>query len=1086
MMALLRNRRAVIVDVNPYGPGDRVQEHLVRVEYTDDDGPPEDTVLWEREPDATVIAPGDLPRVDKHEPMPPAEFDALVRAARWTAMTPYLEPQGTALAEAPIASPAFGAVQVDDFQIEPLLRALEMPRVSLLLADDVGLGKTIEAGLILTELLLRRRIRRVLILCPAALRTQWQQEMHDKFALHFDPVDRDATHALQKRLGLDANPWRTFPRIIASYHYLRQPDVLEAFRTTCRERDDRAGAEVRLPWDLLIVDEAHNLMPSSFGRDSDLARMLREISPWFEHKLFLTATPHNGHTRSFTGLLEQLDPVRFTQTGELTDSDRRRITQVVVRRLKSEINALDDAADRPRRFSSRHLEPLPLFFGRRERALNEAVFELRRAIKEIIIHWPGEAGRTGNFAIEVLAKRLLSSPATFAHSWFRFRRGIRGDEAAEAREVDAARRASDAELDDDAELEGRQRHAARVIGAWLQPHAARLTQPLAAVDAALAALGIEPRDEEDEARYHVSAPTDDARFARLTKLIDDKLRIDREWRADERLIVFTEYKATLDDLDRRLRAHYDDADGRLLTLYGGLDPAERDRIKAAFNDPHNAVRVLLATDAASEGLNLQATARYVLHYEVPWNPARLEQRNGRLDRHGQARNVTVFHFTSEDDADLRFIERVVQKVHDMRTDLGSLAEVFDAAFERRFLDFADPDTLDRQLTASAEEARGRAEVPREDTRDTHDHVARIDRLRRAADLTPDTLRATLAIALTLGAPAVADTCLDGPDAEGRFALSQIDRLRPDWRQLIDDTLRLTRGSAASAIPHLVFDPRWFIRPLGEQQRPVFRPRADTVLLHLGHPLFRRALATLARARFPRDGELRVSRWTVRRGPVPDGAAALLLLTVEEIAQNALRETFHHVVTTWRLPLTDDGPGDLLPYLDPIEDTPSTDAIDPTALDDARALWDEARQDIRRLLEARATERTALMKTRLADRLAAALATEKQRFTDRLAEVAQAMKSTTLRKIERERDKLRKSLQQTSILDRRAEELRLRDLEAELALRREHYDELLARLKREQTRVIERAIPRRHTLVGDVRILPVAIEIRLPAPGEQAR
>src|SRR5690606_2624810 len=123
----------------------------------------------------------------------------------------------------------------------------------------------------------------------------------------------------RKRLGLDANPWRTFPRIITSYHYLRQHDVLQQFIAAAKQRDDVPT----LPWDLLIVDEAHNLMPSPFGEPSDLAKMLRVISPMFEHKLFLTATPHNGHTRSFSGLLEQLDPVRFIQKNEFTDAERQ-------------------------------------------------------------------------------------------------------------------------------------------------------------------------------------------------------------------------------------------------------------------------------------------------------------------------------------------------------------------------------------------------------------------------------------------------------------------------------------------------------------------------------------------------------------------------------------------------------------------------------------------------------------------------------------------------------------------------------------------------------------------------------------------
>jgi hypothetical protein len=167
-LAQVRNRRARIVSVEPSGRSDGRdgRTHLVRVEYSDFDGVPDETLLWEREHGASLIPPTALPRVSETDPMPAREFDALLRASRWSALTPYLSPDGKGKNPGPaIAAPFFGAVQVEDFQLVPLLEALRMPRVSLLLADDVGLGKTIEAGLILAELLLRRRIRRVLILC---------------------------------------------------------------------------------------------------------------------------------------------------------------------------------------------------------------------------------------------------------------------------------------------------------------------------------------------------------------------------------------------------------------------------------------------------------------------------------------------------------------------------------------------------------------------------------------------------------------------------------------------------------------------------------------------------------------------------------------------------------------------------------------------------------------------------------------------------------------------------------------------------------------------------------------------------------
>ncbi len=271
MFAIVRNRRGVITTVEPSDDAKNGRLHLVHVEYKDDQLPYEERLLWELEPRGRLLEPNSLPDASG-DPMPPEDFDALVRAARWTSASPFIDPDGQGpLERLPISSPFHGAVQVEDFQLVPLLKALAMPRVNLLIADDVGLGKTIEAGLILSELFLRRRIQRVLVLTPASLRSQWRDEMWEKFALTFDLVDRDETFKLRRRMGMDANPWRAFSRIIASYHYLRQDDVLEQFLAASNPPE----GSPHLPWDLLIVDECHNLMPSAFGEDSDLCRMLR-------------------------------------------------------------------------------------------------------------------------------------------------------------------------------------------------------------------------------------------------------------------------------------------------------------------------------------------------------------------------------------------------------------------------------------------------------------------------------------------------------------------------------------------------------------------------------------------------------------------------------------------------------------------------------------------------------------------------------------------------------------------------------------------------------------------------------------------
>ena len=1070
MLATVRNRRGVVSAVEPYGDAKTSELlHLVTIEFNDSDGESEETLLWERERLPVILEPNALPRVDADAPMHMSEFLALQRAVRWSAITPFLSATNyRQRADDVPTAPVYGAVSADDFQLVPLARAMRMPRVSLLLADDVGLGKTVEAGLILTELVRKRRIRRVLIITPASLRTQWQQEMEEKFSLGFDVVDKVSTHRLQKEMGLDASPWRALPRIITSYHYLRQPDVLEQFIANCRSTQTHQGAQ--LPWDLLIVDEAHNLMPSSFGRDSDLAEMLRLLTPWFEHRLFLTATPHNGHTRCFSGLLEQLDPVRFTRTPSFTAKERAMIGDVLIRRLKSEINAQDKDAGRPPRFATRNLQPMPLFMLRAEKDLAVAVRAFCAALKSQIMAAP-EVRAALNFAIEVLRKRLLSSPVTFADSWLRFKAGLVAQNQAQVSEVLAARRAVEEDIDDDQERESRNLHAAHVVGAWMHPYLGQMTSEVAAVDAALRALKL------TELPVTAKVPAVDARFDRLMDLINERLRNAEAWNTDERLIIFTEYKTTLDYLVQRLEREFGTDTGAIVQLYGGMSDDERERIKLAFNDPGSPVQILVATDAASEGLNLQHTARLLVHYEIPWNPSRLEQRNGRIDRHGQARDVTIFHFASDDDADLAFVARVLEKVNDIREDLGSVGELFDAAFQRRMMELNDDEDVLADLDRGIGVQRHATEDARVVTAERGiEERARLERLLVDLDLTPKTLQDTLRVAMRLGA---AQEPLQGPDGAGRFRLRT--PLPARWQAVADDSLRLRNArDVAGAMPWLTFDNRYFIHTVNG--RPVFRPSPDTVLMHLGHPVMRQALTSFARLRFP-GGQSEFaapSRWVTTRGPVPVGANALVLLTIEELGINELRETLHHWVRTVALPVISGELGAMLPYAGPHAGEQIGDE-DAGAVPVARSLWDDIDADVKAWLTAYRADLTNTLHSELKAAGSAAAEHEKAAFERRIREVASLQREQSIEKIKREIEERRAQQLQYSLLEDANEkaERELRDLQDELKRRQGQFGDLLERLMQERDRILKYVIPQRFTLMGSAQVFPVSVEIRLP-------
>jgi len=349
--------------------------------------------------------------------------------------------------------------------------------------------------------------------------------------------------------------------------------------------------------------------------------------------------------------------------------------------------------------------------GPRELALSAAFDAFRAAVRKLVSAGTKPRRRAGTFAVEILGKRLLSCPTAFAESWSRARQGFMDPDAEAAAETElvAAERAVRQETGDDREAEQRAATATTVVGAWLKNFAADVSDEISGIEHALAALGF----ELDNAPITDQTPVVDARFDALVGRIERLLQTGGEFRDDERLIVFTEYKTTLDYLTRRLRERY--PSDRVLTLFGtgsgtgdspGMDETDRENVKTAFNDPASPVRILVATDAASEGLNLHRTARYLLYYDCPWNPSRLEQRNGRLDRYGQARDVTVHHFVSDADPDLRFLDHVIRKADEIREDLGSVNEVFDRAVHRRLIQGEDEGSVATDLDLGIDAARG--------------------------------------------------------------------------------------------------------------------------------------------------------------------------------------------------------------------------------------------------------------------------------------------------------------------------------------------------------------------------------------------
>ena len=375
----------------------RPVQHLVSLISVEDDATGEELeVVWEIEPGTSVIERAELPAIAADRLDEPAELDAFLDAVRWGAVT--------SADHRSLQAPFRSGIVIEDYQLEPLVRALRSPRTNLLIADDVGLGKTIEAGLVVQELLLRHRARTALVVCPASLQLQWRDEMREKFGLEFRIVDRELLGQLRRTRGVGANPFAHFPRLIVSIDWLKGELGMRLLREVLPPHP-----EIPRRYDVLIVDEVHNCAPAGAGgryaKDTLRTQAIRTLAPHCEHRLFLSATPHNGYANSFAALLELLDPHRFARGIE---PSREATREVTVRRLKQDL-VNDDGTPR---FPRRKVVMLEVEHPESEREVH-AQLVAYGAARAARLGSNASARAAADFVTTLLKKRLFSSPAAF-------------------------------------------------------------------------------------------------------------------------------------------------------------------------------------------------------------------------------------------------------------------------------------------------------------------------------------------------------------------------------------------------------------------------------------------------------------------------------------------------------------------------------------------------------------------------------------------------------------------------------------------------------------------------------------------------
>lgn len=532
-----------------------------------------------------------------------------------------------------------------------------LPRQPLrfLLADDPGAGKTVMAGLLIKELLIRGDLERCLIVAPGGLVDQWQEEMQEKFGLSFDILTRDQIEA-----SVTGNPFAEKGRLIARLDMTARSDEL------------RAKLEVAPDWDLVICDEAHRMAASYFNgevKETQRHKLGKLLGSKTRNLVLMSATPHNGKEADFQLFMGLLDADRFE--GRPREGVHKADVSDMMRRLtKEELFRFDGT---------------PLFPERRAYtatyALSPAEADLYLGVTTYVRDEMNRADRGGDdkrrsnvgFALQILQRRLASSPAAIHRSLERRRKrleerlreeqlhrgavGLRDPITLPAYDPDAIDDAPGAEVEAAEEAIVDQATAAAT---------------LAELETEIAIL----RDLESRA-LAVKLSGQDTKWRELESVLDAPEMSDPTTGAKRKVLIFTEPKDTLDYLQQKLTARIGDPEA-VVVIHGGIAREARRAAIAAFNsDPK--VRIMIANDAAGEGVNLQRGAHLMVNYDLPWNPNRLEQRFGRIHRIGQTEVCHLWNLVAANTREGEVYQRLLEKLEEARKALGG--KVYDVLGE---------------------------------------------------------------------------------------------------------------------------------------------------------------------------------------------------------------------------------------------------------------------------------------------------------------------------------------------------------------------------------------------------------------------
>lgn len=540
-----------------------------------------------------------------------------------------------------------------------------LPRQPLrfLLADDPGAGKTIMTGLFIKELMLRGDLQRCLIVSPGNLTEQWQDELSQRFQLPFELLTNDRINSA--RTG---NAFQEMPLVIARLDKLSRDENLHEKLKAC-------------DWDLVVFDEAHKLSASVFAGEINYTKRYRLgelLAGHTRHLLFLTATPHNGKEEDFQLFMSLLDPDRFA--GRYRDGVHSKDAGDLMRRLAKEQLLKFDG--RPL-FPERRAYTVTYKLSQLEAALYEAVTAYVREEFNRAENLDKEHRGTVGFALTLLQRRLASSPEAIYRSLVRRRERLES----KLRETRVLKRGAEARVDLLAQLPIIDDDALEDLEDTPEEEFEQTAEEV--LDQATAARTIIELEKEIQTLKELEVLADrvrrsdqDRKWSELSRILQERAEMfdpesdGAQGRQRRKLVIFTEHRDTLTYLVNKVGALLGRPEA-VVTIHGGISREQRRSIQASFVQDKD-VLILVATDAAGEGINLQR-AHLMVNYDLPWNPNRLEQRFGRIHRIGQTEVCHLWNLVADETREGDVYARLLKKLENERETLGD--SVFDVLGE---------------------------------------------------------------------------------------------------------------------------------------------------------------------------------------------------------------------------------------------------------------------------------------------------------------------------------------------------------------------------------------------------------------------